>query len=466
MNEKLLDFMRVVISEDSMEARLYLSSTPDDYGKTYVTEFTYDNILEVLNYHGVKAGIDKSLVKAIAIDRLYDRYHIIAKGTPAENGVNGSFVYHFKTKLDNKPKLLEDGSVDYHGIENYEPVSQGALIAEYIPATTGHFGFTIKGGILNSVPGKDLSPLTGTGFTMSEDKTKYYSDFNGKIELKGTEIIVSNILDIHGDVDLTTGDIVFNGDVIVHGNVLVGSLIKVTGTLTILGNVEGAYISSGGEMQLKSGMQGGGKGVIECNSDVWGKFFEHTIIRTKCDLHANSMLNCDTFSEGNIYISGRHGIIAGGQTACQGSIYSTVVGNMAQVRTNLAVGVNERVLAELHELESRIKEIDEKLRKHNQILEKLNQIKNPTEQEKLDKMFEQVNTSMKELNLQHDVTTKELQQKLFILSSCSKSVIQVNKYMYPNVNITLNGLHYKSEDTFVNVTVKEHSGEIVVINNV
>lgn len=466
MNPKLKEVAKIIINDDHMEARIYLSSSPDSSGFPCTDLFTIENIKELIAESGIKAGIDKGLVQAIVAERMYDRYVIFAKGNPAENGRDGYFTYHFKTELDNKPKLLPDGSVDYHNVEIYEQVTEGQEIATYTPSTVGHYGYDIFGKMLPTIPGKDMQPLKGSGFTLSEDQNHYYAECNGKVELNRDQLIVSNVLDIKGDVDLTTGDIEFNGDVIIHGSVLAGSIINVVGNLTILGNVESAHIIAGGDIQLKAGMQGGGKGIVECNGDVWGKFFEQTILKVKKDLHANSLLNCNTLCEGDIYISGRHGIIVGGNTTCQGNIEATVIGNMAEVKTYVAAGVNNSSLEELNVLEDKIKEITASIDKHSQIMDKLKAINNPTEQDKYNTMVKQVETSMRELNMQLIALRAELDQKLFLISSYSNSKIIVHKYMYPQVKILLNGLHYTCTDTYTNVIVKDAGGEVQVMFNV
>lgn len=466
MLKELKQFIRVTISEDSMEASLYLSSSPDESGVPRTDLFTVENINRCLAEAGVKAGIDKSLIQSVVINRLYDTYHVVAKGLPAVNGKDGAFTFYFKTSVDNRPKILPDGSVDYRNIEIYEPVSEGQLIAEYTPPTTGHFGYNVRGGVLSSIPGKPQNPLTGTGFTISEDKCRYVSDCNGKIEYNSGTITVTNVLDINGDVDISTGDIVFNGDVVIHGNVLAGSLIKINGSLKVLGNVESAYVCVGGDIEFKSGMQGGGKGVVECGGEVWGKFFEQTTMRVKGTIHANSLLNCDVFGDGDIFVTGRHGIIVGGNTACAGSVEATAIGNMAEVRTLVCAGVTEKLMAEINELEKTLADIEEKEKKHNQVLEKLTAITNPTDIEKYDTMLDQVNTSLKELHIRHVSIKRELDQKLFLISSYSNSRIKVAKYLYPNVALVINGIKYFTKDTFVNVTIANHDGKIEVINEV
>lgn len=459
------DIVQVVISDDSMEVRIYISSTPDETGISKVYGMTAENLLEVLAENGVKSGINNPLINAIIAEKQFDRYHIIAAGKHPESGKDGYYTYNFKTETSNKPVVLEDGSVDYRASANYEQVTENTLIAEYHTPTPGSAGFDVHGTILQATPGKDLTPLSGEGFTVSEDGTKYYSAVNGKIEIKDGKLTVSNLLDFNGDVDLTTGDIIFNGDVIIHGNVLTGSMIKAGGSVTIMGNVEGVTIQADGDIILKSGMQGSGKGLVESNGEIWGKFFEHTKIICKKDLHANSLLNCDAVCEGDLYIHGRHGIIVGGSTKCSRNIYATVLGNMSEVKTEICVGMNTTTLTEIQELENDINDYQQQITKHNTIIEKMELIKNPTDQEKYDLMLKQVKASLHELTEKLSMKQQILDQKLFLIESASQSIIKVDKYMYPGVFIILNGLHYTVKNTFNSITIKSSGGVVQFTEN-
>jgi len=459
-------YINLSITEDQMSAYIYISSQTDEDGNVPSDSITVETLRDFLNSRGVKAGINKDLLQQIVINKLFDRQHLIAVGKPAENGVDGSFKLLFKTEIDNKPKVLEDGSVDYHNIDLYEPVHEGMKIAEYIPATPGHFGYNVSGAVLNCNNGHELSPLKGSGFTVSDDKKSYYSALDGKIEYKNDTIIITNVLDISGDIDLTTGDVTFNGDVIVHGNVYMGAVIKAKNDITVMGNVEGAMLYAGGDVQLKSGMQGGGKGYVEADGNISGKFFEQTKIRCNGNLNVNSMMNCDVFCCGDITISGRHGIIVGGTTMTQGNINATVIGNMAEVKTVIAAGVNEKLVKEINELEAEIKTVKEAHTKHERILDMLKTIKNPSEKNKITKMLEQVIQSMQELDHKLSGLNSELEVKLFQTQNYSKSKITVQKYLYPNVHVTLNGLHYTTKDTFTNVYLTESAGQIAVINDI
>lgn len=466
MNDDLLSCIRLSVTDDLMTAYLYISSTPLEDGTVPAESLTESMLREYMTDHGVKAGIDKELLKSIIINKLFDRNHVIAQGQPPLNGENGQFNFLFKTEVDNHPKVMEDGSVDYRNIDIYEPVTEGEVFATYTPSTPGHYGYTVGGAILPCTPGKELSPLKGNGFEMSEDKLTYTSTLNGKIEYKNDTINITNVLELNSDVDITTGDINFNGDVIIHGNVHMGSVIRSKGSITVMGNVEGAMLVAENEIQLKSGMQGGGRGYLEAGGDIWGKFFEQSIIRCGGNLNVNSMMNCEVYCGKNITISGRHGIIVGGSTVAQGDINATVIGNMAEVSTSISAGVNENTLAEIRELEDDINTVKVASDKHEHILEMLNNIKNPVEVEKLETMRKQVEESLSELKVKYDTLNIELKNKLFLTQSYSRSRITVNKYLYPNVKVTLNGLHMTTKTTFTNVYLVESGGQISIINDI
>ncbi|MCR5686214.1 MAG: FapA family protein [Lachnospiraceae bacterium] len=463
MDLTVTDFIRIQISEDSMQARLCFSTSPGSDGRAHPELFTRPNVDLALAMSGVKAGINTKLIEEMIEKQQYDTYQVVAAGKVPENGVSGSFAFHFNIEHNNKPKILEDGSVDYRSIEGYEPCQKDQLLATYTPATSGHFGYNVKGAVLQNVRGKEQLPLTGKGFYTNEDKTEYYANCDGKVELKNSkELTVSNVLEIRSDVDLTTGDVEFNGDVIVHGAVISGSTIKVTGNLTIMGNVEGAHIIAVGDITLSSGMQGGGRGLVEAKGDVYGKFFEQARLRVGGDLHASSMMNCDCIVEGNMYVTGRHGILVGGHTSCQGDVEATIIGNLAEAKTYLDIGVTDQNIQLLNTLERKLREFKDKLEKHYELRAKLNAVKNPANTAEYESMKKQVDFSIEELQKQNAQAQEEYDQLKLKLAAYSFSKIRVYKSLYRNVIINLSGGHYNVGTTYSNVSLRNVSGEVKV----
>ena len=465
MDVNINDFIKVIISEDSMQARLCLYNKPVGDGMLHTELFTKENILQALSVAGVKAGINNSMIDEMLEKREYDIFRVVAAGKPPLNGVSGSFEYHFNREHNSKPKVLEDGSVDYRTIDGYEPVSKDMLLVTYTPPTSGHFGFNVRGGVIAQTKGKEQPRIAGKGFHTNEEHTQYYADFDGKVEINSQgELIVSNVLEIKSDVDLTTGDVEFNGDVIVHGNVVTGSSIKATGNINIMGNVEGASIISGGDITMKLGMQGGGRGMITCGGELFGKFFEQVMIESTGDIHASSIMNCNIKCESNIYVTGRHGILVGGHISCQGDIEATIIGNLAEVKTFINIGITDENIREMNQYERSIREFADKITKHEELQKKLEQIKNPNKAQEIDTMKRQVAASLEELKNQQQTAFNELEQIKLRLAAYSASKITIHKYLYPSVVINISGAYYTVKDTFVNLVVKNVQGEIKLYN--
>jgi len=75
-------------------------------------------------------------------------------------------------------------------------------------------------------------------------KVVLYSKIDGAVHYDGNKISVSNHLEIDGDVDFKTGNIIFDGYVTIKGTVTDGFYVEATKDIEInsplgLGNVKG-----------------------------------------------------------------------------------------------------------------------------------------------------------------------------------------------------------------------------------
>lgn len=458
-NTNMIVGASVKVNSDGLSALISVP-TPKDSNENY----TIEQLDELLKHNNISYGIDRKALQDIVDYRIYNKQIKIATGRPAVEGESGYFTYYFKTKLDNKPKILPDGSVDYRTVDIYEPVTEGQVIATYTEPTKGRDGISVRGQVLKAKDGKTLSPIKGKGFSISEDKLTYTSNLNGKIEMNRDEINITKVLDIKGDVDIASGDIVFDGDVVVKGCVCTGAIIRATGDVTISGNVESAYITAGGNVELKSGMQGGGKGTVECDGCLSGKFFEQAILRVKGNLNANSMMNCDVYVLRDIIVSGRRGIIVGGTTLALGNVEASMIGNMAEVRTVVSVGVTEEMLKEINTLRVKTVDLNNSLSKLKQILKKVDSMGEVDNKVKLVSMRKQVTDTVRALEDELQAVDNTIEDRLDEIAVCSNSKISVNKYIFKGVHAIINGQRLIIDDTYTNVYLKDSGGEVKIIN--
>ena len=342
----------VTVSSDEMEAFIYVTDSD---------KLTKAQILQALEFSGVKKGILESEINKLLRGKFKNKTIMVAKGKAATDGPDGWYEYFFKTELDRQPKLLPDGSVDFSEIQWYEFVQSGQRIAVYHDAEMGEGGFTVTGRQLSPRKGRERSVLIGNGFSLTEDDRTYIADVSGRIILDGNRIDIDRTLTME-EVSLATGNISFDGSVFVAGNVSVGASIQATGDVVVNGYVESASIeSSEGSVFIKQGVNGNAVGSIKAAVDVTAKFFESCRVYAGNEIHAGYCLNCDLYSENKIIVNGKNGQLAGGTTYAKISIDMTYAGNRAGIATMIRLGVNEE-LSELQEdVEQRIAETNKQL---------------------------------------------------------------------------------------------------------
>ena len=64
----------------------------------------------------------------------------MAKGTEPVSGREGYVEYKFNTELKPRPKMNEDGTVDFHTLENVNHVTKGDTVAVLHPEYVGEAG--------------------------------------------------------------------------------------------------------------------------------------------------------------------------------------------------------------------------------------------------------------------------------------------------------------------------------------
>lgn len=456
-NEKII----VTISEDSLMAYINISPPLED------EEYTEQYILDVLTEKGITSGILNGKIKEILEEKIYNKTILVAKGKEKEDGEDGYFEFLFDTNTKNKPKILEDGSVDYSSIGDVETIEEGIEIVHYYPATKGEDGYTVTGAVLTGKPGKDKAQLRGKGFTLSEDKCSYVTNFAGRVSYEGDKIVVSNLFFVNGDVNYLTGNIDFSGDIEVQGNVIAGMKIRAMGNVTVSGYVEAADIIAGKDVILKTGMQGSGKGTIKAGGNVSGKFFEQVAIYAIGSVSANAMLNCVVEAGEAIVVSGKMGAIVGGRARAIREISATLVGNMAEVKTELIAGTDKNLYAETIKLEEQIKEQEQELNKISIAVSKLSMIlKKSYQQDYATKRQQLLLAKRKKMAILNDLNNKK-DQTLIMAEKTIRSKIVIQKSIYAGTMIRINGASMLVKDNnYYNVILRHENGDITVIPNV
>ena len=343
------DEYKFTFSSGSMDA--YLLFTGD------TKDLTIDILMELLEQNNIRYGIIKEGLEKILKQKSPSAV-LVAQGTQPVMGPNGWYEYFFRTQLNRQPKVNSDGTVDYSEVDWFETVKTGQKIAYYHEAEPGIDGYSVTGEIIKARKGIEQSVLTGTGFYMDDDKKTYYSMLNGKIQLQGTTITITNYMEINEDVTVATGNIRFDGNVSIKGNVSDGVIIDVGGDLSINGTVNAAKINCGGAVLFKKGMNANGQGYVKAKGNVESRFFEAVRVESEKDIKVNRCLNSQLYAKGMI-ISSK--VIAGGIAEATNGFQLRDVGNDTGLHTVLKVATNSTLLNHLYKVNESRREIEDEL---------------------------------------------------------------------------------------------------------
>lgn len=452
----------IVVSEDQMSVVADFSNVKDMMGES-LEQLGVPDVMRLLKHHDVKQGIYRDRIKKMLDDKQFDEPVVVAEGKEAVDGENGKFIFYFRKQLNRRPRVLEDGSVDYKNMELFESVKKEQLIAEYQQATQGMFGYDVKGQLLSPKRGKELLPLRGQGFMMTEDRKKYYSLMDGIIELDELDgkMNIRNLYTVPGNVDASTGNINFNGDVNVMGNVEAGFTIVATGNIVIDGHCEGSYISAGKDVIIRKGCQGQGIGEILAGGEITGQFFESVRLVAKGDIEASYLLNCQLRTEGHLLVEGRKGVIIGGYTCAKKGISCYGIGNIAEIKTILEVGIDKEDMAAYQELGKKIDKVEAEMKTCEAALNKF--MEQPERNEKISAIVERLTKAVYTQKLQQKDLLKQREQQMEKLTQQKVARIQVTGMAFPGTLIYMNSEPYAIKDTLTNVEFVKRESKVSTI---
>ncbi len=446
------------VSDDSMtvEAKFF----PPFVNGHYMDE---KEITEELMNQGITAGIDTKAIRCFLRERDYSKTYILAVGQPPEEGKDAVLTYHFDVEHTSKPKINEDGIVDYHELDNISHVKVNEVVASIEKEVYGKPGYDVYGKVIAPRKVSTKRFRYGVNLKVSDDGTKLYSLVAGHVTLDGDRVSVASTYEVVADVDVSTGNIDYDGNVSVKGNVRAGFIIRATGNVEVRGIVEGATIIAGGDIILQRGMQGMRKGTLVAGGNIVAKFLEQVYsVNANGNIEVAAIMNTNVMAKGTVTVQGRNGLIVGGEVRSYKMISAKTIGSTMGTATNLIVGVDPNLSAEIEKMKEEIIELNkerEKLLQIISILQKRQEEGIELESDKVALLRKSV-VSMAEIDEHLKKLRNEFNQKTKLVSEVTDARIRVYGTIYPGVKLMFGETYIflKEEKTYCQF-IKEH-GEI------
>lgn len=335
---------------------------------------TESDIVSTLKQAGVRHGIKRKAIQHFLSNHEYCRDYIIAEATLPVHGHDAKIRYFFDINTTARPKLNEDGSVDFHQLGNIKAVNAGDKLAELIPVDKGTPGIAVDGKTLPPKKVKNRHLRFGRNIEQSKDHCRIYSKVAGHVTLVEDMVMVSDIYQVPANVDSSTGDIVYKGTVQVTGNVNTGFKIEAEGDIIVNGVVEGATLISGGNIVLKRGMQGMERGILEAEGNITAKFLENCKVKCKGGLKADAVLHSEVECREKIDVLGKKGLINGGSMKTYASIHATTLGSTMGASTKIEIISDIDLIKRTNQMKEEIEELEKELEKIDRVADSIREM--------------------------------------------------------------------------------------------
>lgn len=402
------------------------------------------DIIDEIKRKGIVYGIVEENIDQFLSNRVYCTNIYVAKATLPIEGKDAVIEYFFNTEITSKPKLNEDGSVDFHRLDNMSKVKEGELLARLTVADRGKPGTDIMGASIMPKRVK-AKVLKKTQYTkLSDDGLELYSAVSGHVTLVDDKVFVSDVFEVAADVDASTGDIDYDGNVLVRGNVRTGYTVRAKGNIIVNGVVEGATLIAEGEIVLKRGIQGMNRGVLQANGNIITKFIENSTVKSGATISTEAILHSKIEAKNEIIVGGKRGLVTGGELKAGANISLKIAGSTMGTATVLEVGIDPVMSERYHEVEKRI---DELKKEQNQLEQAFQLLKKKVMQGA--KLPADKIVFIKAIPVKLKAYEEEMEQLLDeylalkeALDEVNKGTIEVQNMIYPGVKLMISNLVY------------------------
>jgi len=419
-------FFDLIVAKDT------LSATATVARRIESNDFGPDELTAFLVHAGITDSILKGQVIRIFDEGLYEQPVRVAHGKEVRHGIDGSIKYYFSTS--SKPIEDEHGNVDYKELNLIKNVHTDDKLAEIIPPVPGEEGSTVFG--VPSQPKIGVTPLLPIGKNTIPDPANLdilLAAIDGSVKMSGTKVDIDPVYQVRKNVDYTTGNIKVIGSVMVNGDVMSGFKIKAHGDVQINGTVEDAVIESDGNVMVKYGFIGRGKGCITAAGDVHVAFSDNERIVAGGDVIIGSYaMNSDIQSQGTIEATSKQGLISGGECCAVKGINVNIVGGKHSEPTQLYAGVDKVMKTHLKNIDAKINHIETLLKK----LLRRRLIKKDMPP-KIKELLEQMHQIKKRHEHDKTLLLAEIEKMHEKDDICKKAAITIHETAYAGTGITI-----------------------------
>ncbi len=453
-----------VLHEDGYEVNVNISN---DYYQAFITLHVFDaeitvskdRLMSALSKKNVTYGIIPDALDTIIKNPRFAENILVAKGIPHVNGLDGEVTYLFDVAMKAHPTVNVDGTVDFKSMNFLQPAYKDDVLATRTMPTDGSMGTTVTGKNIRPKPGKIKNFKIGKGVVQSADGLSIVAEITGSIQFESEKIAVIKLLEINDDVGVKTGNIEFQGKIIVNGNVTTGYSITSEDEIIINGIVEGAVISTKGNLFINGGIQGHDQAKLTIGGNIVSKFINNANVFCSGNIECDAIMHSDIICDGSILLRGKKGLLVGGDISVRYDIEAKMIGSEMGTMTKLRLGVDSKVMdayqASLEELKE-LKDTIVKLSQASRLLSKqFEQTRNP----EIKAMLNKTEVSRTDYTRQMQESTIKLREVTELIETLKGSKVKSDE-IYPGVKIRIGNTFYNVKAVTYRSIIRREDSDI------
>ncbi len=424
-----------------------------------------EEAMRIIADSGVVAGVSEDNVRTLCASTRPLRSVIIAEAIRPGIGENARIEPYVNISKRAAAKERDDGSVDYHDLGEITSVGKDQQLYRRIPPQFGNPGTDVCGRDIPGLPGKDIRIVLGNGTVIDEnDPDLVVSTLEGEIILKNGVLHISELHEVKGDVDFSTGNVVFKGSVKINGTVRAGFSVEAGGSIQINGNVEDATVIGGTDVTILGGLVGNGQGFVKAGRDVFLKFVENQHVDAERDIFLNGVAYHAHLRAGrSIIAKGGKGTIVGGEASAKYSVDASRFGSVACVPTIIKTGIDPALAERLKALDDDIAQTRETSEKIEQSIIFVYKIKIDKGQLPPDKaaLLEKLETARKGLPEKLEQLQEQRSHIMNDQESIEKAYASADIGVFPKVRVYIGNQFITVEDTLGPSSFRMFEGDVI-----
>jgi hypothetical protein len=458
---RLASRIEVSVAEDGMSAAVCISPP-----KRGAAPPTVERVAAELGKVGVVFGVDQEAIHALLEGNTFDEWVVVAQGRRPVDAKAGEVQYHFNTNRG-KPYLEMDfGRINLKELNFIENRKRGNLLAELLPPVAARNGSTVTG---VTIPANtQTSPVqlrVGKNVVLNPEKTLAFADTDGNVRLTGEVLIVEPVVTVE-NVNYETGNIHLDGSLVVEKEIADGFEVDVTGDIQVGRGVGKAALRAGGNILLKTGINGNAGGTIVCGGNLFAKYIESSTVSVRGNVFVEEAIMHSSLSVWrHCILNGRRAEIIASSLTVGGSTWCKKLGSVYESPTHVAVGVHPSVLQEFRDTKRSLDQLQDRFGVVETQLEQLERAYGAGHHEdKVVRAREQLETEKASLAAEISRARHRLSEIRHTISASRESMLVVEDTMYKGAVVVFGVTEYRAPDNGARKTVL-HPGEEGIVES-